>query len=75
MVVSLTGMPRRIISRSDGASADAVAEKPDNPHQPGGSPREWGGELGRRSAKIRLSHRSFRHRQRVIRTRTETGLP
>ena len=30
---------------------------------------------GRRSAKIRLSHRSFRHRQRVIRTRTETGLP
>jgi hypothetical protein len=30
---------------------------------------------GRRSAKIRLSHRSFRHRQWVIRARTETGLP
>jgi hypothetical protein len=27
--------------------ADAVAEKPDNPRQPGGSPREWGGELGK----------------------------
>jgi len=29
------------------ASVEAVAEKPDNPGQPGGSPREWGGELGK----------------------------
>jgi hypothetical protein len=29
------------------ASAGAVAEKPDYPSQPSGSPREWGGELGK----------------------------
>ena len=68
IVLSLTGMPRRASSRSDGSSTCAVSKQPDDTGKTGGPARKWRGQRRKPlSEDPTTTLFTFQHRQRVTR--------
>src|SRR3984957_16156410 len=74
-VVSLTGIPSRLISRSDGRPPALWPSNRTIPARRAVRRANGAARLGTRSVKMRRSHSWFRHLQRPRRALTMTGAP